>query len=158
MAVPGSDVLSDVDSARRRKLGLADAIADVVETGSSLRAAGLETTGEPILRSQAVLVRGQHPLSDEREHAIEVLTHRLRGVLIAREWVLIDYNCPIDMLGRARAITPGMESPTVSPLEEPGWVAVRAMVRRAQAQPVMDQLWQVGARAILVTPLEACRL
>lgn len=140
------------------ELGLAAVIADVVETGSSLRAAGLETIGEPILSSQAVLVRGQQPLTGDREQAVEVLIQRLRGVLIAREWVLIDYNCPTEVLEHARGITPGMESPTVSSLDEQGWVAVRAMVRRAQAQPVMDQLWQVGARAILVTPLEACRL
>lgn len=140
------------------ELGLAEAIADVVETGSSLRAAGLETLGDPILRSQAVLVRGSRDFDDDREQAVGVLIQRLRGVLIAREWVMIDYNCPTDVLAEARGITPGMESPTVSPLDEQGWVAVRAMVRRNQAQPVMDQLWQVGARAILVTPLEACRL
>lgn len=79
--------------------------------------------------------------------------------LIAREWVLIGYDCPTEVLGQARAITPpGMEAPTVSSLDEQGWVAVRAMVRHNQAQPVMHQLWQVGVRAILVTPLEACRL
>ena len=139
------------------ELGLADAIADVVETGSSLRAAGLETIGEPILRSQAVLVRGGY-LSDSRERSVQVLLHRLRGVLIAREWVMIDYNCPTKVLAEARAVTPGIESPTVTPLDEHDWVAVRAMVRRPEAQSIMDQLWQVGARAILVTALEACRL
>lgn len=139
------------------ELGLADAIADVVETGSSLRAAGLETIGEPILRSQAVLVRGEY-LSDSRERSVQVLLHRLRGVLIAREWVMIDYNCPTKVLAEARAVTPGIESPTVTPLDDHDWVAVRAMVRRPEAQSIMDQLWQVGARAILVTALEACRL
>lgn len=140
------------------ELGLADAIADVVETGSSLRAAGLETLGAPILRSQAVLVRGNEPLSEERERAADVLVQRLLGVVRARQWVLVDYNCPTELLDRARTITPGVESPTVSPLNEDGWVSVRAMVQRSRAQSVMDELWQVGARAILVVPLDACRL
>ncbi|MGH3781148.1 MAG: ATP phosphoribosyltransferase [Pseudonocardiaceae bacterium] len=139
--------------------GLADAIADVVETGASLQAAGLHTIGEPIMRSEAVLVRGaRRALAPASEHAVEVLIQRLRGVLIARQYVVMDYNCPTAALSAAREITPGMESPTVSPLDEEGWVAVRAMVLRTQAQAVMDRLWAAGARAILVTPLEACRL
>jgi ATP phosphoribosyltransferase len=141
------------------ELGLADAIADVVETGASLQAAGLHTIGEPIMRSEAVLVRGaQRTLAPASEHAVEVLIQRLRGVLIARQYVMMDYNCPIAVLSAAREITPGMESPTVSPLQEKGWVAVRAMVLRTDAQAVMDRLWAAGARAILVTSLEACRL
>lgn len=141
------------------ELGLADAIADVVETGASLQAAGLETIGKPILRSEAVLVRGsQNALAPESEQAIDVLVQRLRGVLIARQYVMMDYNCPAAALDAARKITPGMEAPTVSPLDEEGWVAVRVMVPRTEAQAVMDQLWSAGARAILVTPLEACRL
>lgn len=140
------------------ELGLADAIADVVETGASLNAAGLKPVGEPILESEAVLVRGTGSLTPEREQAVDVLIQRLRGVLIARQYVMMDYNCPTAVLDAARKITPGMEAPTVSPLDEEGWVAVRVMVLRAQAQTVMDQLWSAGARAILVTPLEACRL
>ena len=141
------------------ELGLADAIADVVETGASLQAAGLHTIGEPIMRSEAVLVRGaQRTLAPASEQAVEVLIQRLRGVLIARQYVMMDYNCPTAVLLAARKITPGMESPTVSPLDEEGWVAVRAMVLRAEAQAVMDRLWAAGARAILVTSLEACRL
>lgn len=141
------------------ELGLADAIADVVETGTSLQAAGLHTVGEPIIQSEAVLVRGAHStLPPESEQAVEVLIQRLRGVLIARQYVMMDYNCPLTSLEAVREITPGMESPTVSPLDEEGWVAVRAMVPRADAQAVMDRLWAAGARAILVTSLEACRL
>lgn len=141
------------------ELGLADAIADVVETGASLQAAGLHTIGDPIMRSEAVLVRGaQRTLVPASEHAVAVLVQRLRGVLIARQYVLIDYNCPVAALPVTRGITPGMEAPTISPLDEDGWVAVRAMVLRTQAQAMMDQLWAAGARAILVTPLEACRL
>jgi ATP phosphoribosyltransferase len=141
------------------ELGLADAIADVVETGASLQAAGLHTIGEPIMHSEAVLVRGANStLEPASNHAVEVLIQRLRGVLIARQYVMMDYNCPTAALPAAREITPGMESPTVSPLQEEGWVAVRAMVLRTQAQAVMDRLWAAGARAILVTSLEACRL
>ncbi|MCX2732403.1 ATP phosphoribosyltransferase [Saccharopolyspora sp. NFXS83] len=140
------------------ELGLADAIADVVETGASLREAGLQTIGEPILRSEAVLVRGARDLPEDSEQAVEVLIQRLRGVLIARQYVMMDYNCPTAALEDVRKITPGMEAPTVSPLDEQGWVAVRVMVPRHQAQAIMDRLWAEGARAILVTPLEACRL
>jgi ATP phosphoribosyltransferase len=141
------------------ELGLADAIADVVETGASLQAAGLHTVGEPIMRSEAVLVRGvRSVLVGASERAVEVLIQRLRGVLIARQYVIMDYNCPTVALPAAREITPGIEAPTISPLGEEGWVAVRAMVLRGQAQVVMDRLWAVGARAILVTSLEACRL
>lgn len=141
------------------ELGLADAIADVVETGASLQAAGLHPIGEPVMRSEAVLVRGAHRrLAPASERALEVLIQRLRGVLIARQYVMMDYNCPLVALPAVREITPGVEAPTVSPLQAEGWVAVRAMVLRSQAQVVMDQLWAVGARAILVTSLEACRL
>ncbi|GAB3285204.1 ATP phosphoribosyltransferase [Parasphingorhabdus pacifica] len=140
------------------ELGLADAIADVVETGASLRAAGLVTIGDPIMTSQAVLVRGQRTLPDASEQAIEVLIARLRGVLIARRYVIMDYNCPVAALSDARTITPGMESPTISQLDDPEWAAVRAMVPRGGVQHVMDRLWKTGARAIFVTPLEACRL
>lgn len=140
------------------ELGLADAIADVVETGASLRAAGLGTIGDPIQISQAVLVRTRGRLSDVAEQAIEALTARLRGVLIARQYVIMDYNCPIVALDDARAITPGMESPTISRIDEPGWAAVRAIVPRSDVQTVMDRLCKTGAKAILVMPLEACRI
>jgi ATP phosphoribosyltransferase len=137
------------------RLGVADVIADVVETGTTLRAAGLEIFGEPILRSEAVLVRraGATPAA-----AVDVLVRRLQGVLVARQYVLMDYDVRADLVDRACAITPGLESPTVSPLHEEGWVAVRAMVRRDRTNTVMDDLYSLGARAILVTGIHACRL
>ena len=142
-----------VESAIR--LGVADVIADVVETGSTLRAAGLDVFGEPLLRSEAVLARRSDV---EAPAGLEVLTRRLQGVLTARQLVLMDYDCPLDLVEQAVAITPGLESPTVSPLHNGEWAAVRAMVRRDETNRVMDQLYDLGARAILVTSIHACRL
>jgi len=142
-----------VESAIR--LGVADVIADVVETGSTLRAAGLEVFGEPILRSEAVLVRRADV---DQPAGLDILTRRLQGVLTAREYVLMDYDVPLELVDQAVAITPGLESPTVSPLHNGQWAAVRAMVPRNQTNRVMDALYDVGARAILVTSILACRI
>jgi ATP phosphoribosyltransferase len=137
------------------RLGVADVIADVVETGSTLRAAGLETFGEPILRSEAVLVR-RHDAQDDAQ--LQVLVRRLQGVLVARQYVLMDYDVPAHLVEQACAVTPGLESPTVSPLQNRDWMAVRAMVPRKRTNRVMDDLYALGARAILVTDIGACRL
>ncbi|MGI4896085.1 MAG: ATP phosphoribosyltransferase [Janthinobacterium lividum] len=136
-------------------LGIADVIADVVETGTTLRAAGLEVFGDPILTSEAVLVRQAGAGSDP---AVEVLLRRLQGVLVARQYVMVDYDCPKHLVERACEITPGLESPTISPMTNPEWVAVRAMVRKAATNQTMDDLYDLGARAILVTSIHACRL
>lgn len=136
-------------------LGVADVIADVVETGATLRSQGLEVFGEPILRSEAVLVRREG--SDEQA-GIEVLRRRLLGVVTARHYVMLDYDVPAALVDRACAITPGLESPTVSPLQNRDWCAVRAMVPRIGTNAVMDELYELGARAILVTDITACRL
>lgn len=137
-------------------LGVADAIADVVETGTTLRKAGLELFGDPILRSEGILIKRNSGQVDAT--ALDHLTRRLSSVLVARNYVLMDYDCPSDLLDRASGLTPGFASPTVSSLAREGWVAVRAMVPRADAQRLMDELWDLGARAILVTELAACRL
>jgi ATP phosphoribosyltransferase len=137
------------------RLEVADAIADVVSTGATLRSAGLEIFGEPLLTSQAVLIRRRDA---EPSGRVEQLVRRLQGVLIARQWVLMDYNIPDELVEKAVAITPGMESPTVSQLHEAGWSAVRSMVRRRQTNAIMDELWDLGARAIFVTDIHACRL
>jgi len=137
------------------QLGVADVIADVVETGSTLRAAGLEIFGEVIMESEAVLVTRL----DAAEHAgLEVFLRRLQGVLVARSYVMMDYDIPDARVEEAVALTPGIESPTVSPLHREGWVAVRSMVPREHAQTVMDRLWEIGARGILTTDIHACRL
>ncbi len=137
------------------RLGVADVVADVVETGSTLRAAGLEVFGEPILRSQAVLVRrGSAPAPP----GLAVLVRRVMGVLTARRYVMVDYDCPRTHLDEAVRISPGLESPTIAPLADPDWVAVRAMVGIAGVNRVMDELYELGARAILVTSIHACRI
>lgn len=138
------------------QLGVAEVVADVVSTGTTLRGAGLEVFGDPILRSEAVLIRPR--ARDEVPNGLEVLTRRLQGVLVASQYVLMDYDVPTELVDQAVAITPGLESPTVSPLHEPAWSAVRAMVRRDETNRVMDALYDVGARAIIVTSIHACRL
>jgi ATP phosphoribosyltransferase len=140
-----------VESAVR--LGVADAVADVVETGTTLRKQGLEIFGPVILESEAVLIGSQNQV-----RGIDTLHHRLQGVLVARQFVLMDYDLPSHLLERAVALTPGVESPTVSPLRDKDWVAVRAMVRRHDTNTIMDDLYELGARAILVTPIHAARI
>ena len=136
------------------QLGVADVIADVVDTGSTLAAAGLETFGEVILKSEAVLItRG-----GEAPAGFEVFKRRLDGVLVARSYVMMDYDIESERVAEAVALTPGIESPTISPLHREGWVAVRAMVPRAGVQRLMDDLWDLGARGILLTDIHACRL
>jgi ATP phosphoribosyltransferase len=137
------------------RLGVADVIADVVETGATLRQAGLVVIGEPILRSSAVLIRRLGaPVGGQGNQ----LARRLQGVLVARRYVMLAYDVRADLLDRASALTPGIESPTVSPLHREGWVAVQAMVPRGDVHRTMDELYDLGARAILVTDIHACRL
>lgn len=135
------------------QLGVADAIADVVETGTTLRAAGLETFGPVILKSTAVLIA-----SDESIYGLDVLQRRLQGVLVARQYVLMDYDLPVRLLDQATKVAPGIESPTVSSLHDPEWAAVRVMVPRTDTNQIMDALYDLGARAILVSPIHAARL
>ena len=135
------------------KLGVADAVADVVSTGSTLRAQGLEIFGPVILDSTAVLISTHTDLP-----AITTLQRRLQGVLVARQYVLIDYDVPVSLVDAATEVTPGIESPTISPLRDPEWVAVRAMVPRSETNHVMDELYAIGARAILVSSIHAARI
>jgi ATP phosphoribosyltransferase len=137
------------------KLGVADLIADVVSTGNTLRQAGLEMFGDSILDSEAILIKRQGiGISPE----LDTLSRRLQGVVIARQYVLMDYDIPKAKLNEACELTPGLESPTISPLAKEDWLAVRAMVLRKDTNKVMDQLWSIGARGILVTDIHACRL
>jgi len=135
------------------QLGVADAVADVVSTGTTLRQAGLEIFGPVLLQSDAVLIAGP-----EEAPGTETLLRRLRGVLAARKYVLIDYDLPAALVEQAVAVAPGLESPTISPLRDPEWVAVRVMSPRRDVNQVMDALYAIGARAILVTEILAARL
>jgi len=137
------------------KLGVADVIADVVSTGGTLRAAGLSIFGNILLQSEAILVERN---GTSRNKAVETLMGRLNGVVIARQYVLVDYDVKSSDLERACELTPGIESPTISPLQKSDWNAVRAMVKRSDVNRIMDELWEVGARGILVTDIHACRL
>ena len=138
------------------QLGVAEIIADVVETGTTLRNAGLEIIGEPILESEAVVVRRIGAPADDPK--VQQFLRRMQGVLVARRYVMMDYDIRAENLDAAVALTPGLESPTISPLHHEGWVAVRSMVPTREAQRIMDDLYELGARAILTTGIHACRL
>ncbi|MCI6410798.1 MAG: ATP phosphoribosyltransferase [Schaalia hyovaginalis] len=137
------------------RLGVADLIADVVETGSTLRAAGLEVFGEPILESEAVLITREELREDP---ALATLDRRLRGVQVARSYVVVDFNVREQDLAKTIAIAPGFDSPTISPLLDSDWRAVRVMVEVKGINLVLDRLHEAGARGIIVTELKASRL
>jgi ATP phosphoribosyltransferase len=139
-------------------LGVADVIADVVETGATLRSQGLAVFGDPILHSEAVLIRRVGAGEEGNDAMFEVLRRRLLGVVTARSYVMMDYDVPASLVDEACRITPGLESPTVSHLQDRSWCAVRSMVPRSMTNRVMDELYDLGARAILVTDIAACRL
>ena len=140
-----------VESAIR--LGVADVVADVVSTGNTLRKAGLRVFGPTILQSTARLI-----VSPGKAEAAAKLLRRMEGVLVAREYVIFDYDCPKDLVEKASKITPGIESPTISPLADADWVAVRALVRSEETNQTMDELYELGARAILVSAIHAARI
>ncbi len=135
------------------QLGVADAVADVVSTGNTLRQAGLEIFGPVILESSAQLIVAPK-IKDEHSQ----LLRRMQGVLVAREYVIFDYDCPTSLVDAASAITPGIESPTISPLRDADWVAVRALVKTSDINSKMDELYEIGARAILVSAIHAARI
>lgn len=137
-------------------LGVADVIADVVETGRTLKEAGLTIVGPPLLRSEAVAITAEN--NNGLSPQLAVCIERLRGVVVARDFVMVEYDAPEEMLEKACTITPGIESPTISPLSKKGWVAVKAMVKRNGINDIMDQLSQLGAKGIIVSNIQACRL
>ena len=134
-------------------LGVADAVADVVSTGNTLRQAGLEIFGPVILESSAYLIANEGSVAKAAG-----LLRRLNGVVVAREYVIFDYDCPVALVDQASSITPGIESPTVSPTKDPDWVAIRALVKREDTNSKMDELYDLGARAILVSAIHAARI
>jgi len=137
-------------------MGVADAVADVVQTGRTLDQAGLTPTGAPILKSEAVLV-GR---TDEAKavNGVQLFIQRLRGILLGREYVMVEYVVPEPQLDRATGITPGIESPTVAPLSKDGWVAVKAMARESNVNTIMDELSAIGAKGIIITDIRTCRI
>ncbi|SEO79942.1 ATP phosphoribosyltransferase [Amycolatopsis saalfeldensis] len=137
------------------QLGVADAIADVVESGRSLRQNNLVAFGDPICVSEAVLLEREGSAASKAKSQVAA---RLRGVVFAQQYLMLDYDCPRGILEQAIAITPGLESPTVAPLADDNWVAVRAMVARKAVNQVMDELADVGAKAILASDIRSCRL
>ncbi len=140
-----------VESAIR--LGVADVVADVVSTGNTLRKAGLRVFGPVILKSTARLI-----VSPGKAEEAAKLLRRLQGVIVAREYVIFDYDCPKHLVAAATKISPGIESPTISPLADEDWVAVRALVPSSETNQVMDDLHDLGARAILVSAIHAARI
>ena len=155
LAISASVVRLDGAVESSVRLGVADLIADVVSTGNTLKQAGLAIFGDPILHSEAILINRKGTTVPAE---LEILIRRLQGVVTARQYVLLDYDIPTVSVDKACAITPGLESPTISPLQKADWVAVRAMVLRKDTNRLMDELWALGARGILVTDIHACRL
>ncbi|WP_039798429.1 ATP phosphoribosyltransferase [Nocardia araoensis] len=137
------------------QLGVADAIADVVGSGRTLRQHNLVAFGESLCDSEGVLVERKD--ADRSDRARNQLVARIQGVVFAQQYVMLDYDCPKDLLDEAFVITPGLESPTVAPLADTGWVAVRALVPRKQSNELMDKLADLGAKAILATDIRSCR-
>lgn len=137
------------------QLGVADAVADVVDSGRSLRQHDLVPFGDPICVSEAVLVER---VGSDSSAAKSQLTARLQGVVFAQSYLMLDYDCPKRLLDKAVRVTPGLESPTVAPMADSDWVAVRAMVPRKEANQVMDELVALGAKAVLASDIRSCRL
>lgn len=140
------------------QLGVADAIADVVGSGRTLRQHNLVAFGDPICSSEAVLVERSDGDGSDTEKAKAQLAARLQGVVFAQQYLMLDYDCPRELLDTAMAITPGLESPTVAPLADENWAAVRAMVSRKDVNRIMDALAEAGAKAILASDIRSCRL
>lgn len=138
------------------RLGVADAIADVVESGTTMRQEGLKPIGEPVMTSEAIVVA--RDLDCGNNPRIHTFLRRLRGILTARNYQIIEYDIPRSLLERACAITPGLESPTISPLSKEDWVAVKAMAVRSQVNDAIDSLEELGATGIMVTDIRTCRM
>lgn len=137
-------------------LGVADVIADVVQSGRTLTEAGLKIVGSPILESEALLISSPHTSIDNV--SITTCIERLRGIVVAREYVMVEYDAPKDNLEKFCAVTPGIESPTIAPLSKSGWVAVKAMVKQKDSNKIMDELTTLGAKGIIITNIRTCRL
>ncbi|MGH3540905.1 MAG: ATP phosphoribosyltransferase [Mycobacterium sp.] len=142
------------------QLGVADAIADVVGSGRTLGLHDLVAFGEPLCDSEAVLIeRADGEGADTRRAGVarDQLVARVQGVVFGQQYLMLDYDCPRSVLDDATSITPGLESPTIAPLADPDWVAVRALVPRRDVNAIMDELAAIGAKAILASDIRFCR-
>ncbi|HEX6031553.1 MAG TPA: ATP phosphoribosyltransferase [Tepidiformaceae bacterium] len=137
------------------RLGIADAVVDVVDTGNTLRQAGLRVVGEPLFRSNAAFFT--HPGRQAHEQ-VTIMKNRIEGKIVAQDWMMVEYDVPAAILGAACEITPGIESPTITPLQNEGWYSVKAMVRRREAHRIMDELSRAGCKGILLTTIESARI
>lgn len=137
------------------QLGVADAIADVVDSGRTLKEAGLEITGDPVMSSEAIFVAAPGKANNPE---LAMLVRRIQGILVAREYCLLEYVAPKARLEEACTITPGVKSPTLSPLHDPEWMAVAAMVKRKGLNKVIDALSEIGAKGIIAHDINTCRL
>ena len=138
------------------QLGVADIIADLVQTGRTLEDAGLCIIGEPILKTEAVLAGHEETIKTKPN--AQLFVRRIQGILLARTYVMIEYGCPRSVLQQVCDITPGIESPTIAPLSKPEWVAVKALVKRQEVNRIMDQLETIGATGIVITEIQTCRI
>lgn len=139
------------------QLGVADAIADVVGSGRTLSLHDLAAFGESLCDSEAVLIERDGTGDDPNRRARDQLAARVQGVVFGQQYLMLDYDCPRAVLESATAITPGLESPTIAPLADPDWVAVRALVPRRDVNSIMDQIAAIGAKAILASDVRFCR-
>jgi ATP phosphoribosyltransferase len=137
------------------QLGVADAIADVVGSGRTLGLHNLAAFGEPLCDSEAVLI--ERDGADDNAAARDQLAARVQGVVFGQQYLMLDYDCPRSVLDAATAVTPGLESPTIAPLADPAWVAVRALVPRRDVNAIMDEIAAIGAKAILASDIRFCR-
>lgn len=137
------------------RLGVADAIADVVDSGQTLREAGLKTVGEAVMHSEAVVIARSADFAQRPQ--VEKFLKRIQGIVVAREYAMIEYDIPQNLLEQAVVLTPGIESPTVAPLSDPNWVAVKSMTRKKGINALMDSLAELGAKAIVVTDIRTFR-
>ncbi len=138
------------------RLGVADAIADVVESGRTMVEAGLKPVGTPLLKSEAVLVARNQGSVQQPE--IASFISRLQGIVVAREYVMVEYDAPEHLLEMACMVTPGIESPTVAPLSKKGWIAVKSMAQKGEINQIVDKLADLGAKGIIVTDIRTCRI
>ncbi|KAF2003445.1 ATP phosphoribosyltransferas-like protein [Amniculicola lignicola CBS 123094] len=134
-------------------LGVADGIVDLVESGETMRVAGLKAIST-VVASSAILVKSKHPSDDK---LVDLITARIKGVITAQKYVLCTYNVERHQLEAACKITPGKRAPTVTSLENTDWVAVQAMVERKTLAVVMDRLTEAGATDILAMKIENSR-